>query len=245
MANRNWVPLTMQEKTDMQQLKRQAAAKALEYVKPGMKLGLGTGSTARELVDLLGEKVSQGLDVVGVPTSEATRQQASDLGIPLGSLSDIDRLNLTVDGADEIDPKLAAIKGGGAAHLREKIVASHSDMFIAIVDESKIVDTLGAFGVPLEVVPYSWQATARHVSSVLTELSLPGEVVRRLREGEPILTDNGNFVLDIQIDACIADPAELARKLDGVTGLVEHGLFVDLVDVAIIADARGIDIIQR
>src|SRR6201993_1039095 len=150
----------------MDALKRQAAARALEEVRDGMKLGLGTGSTAKHFVELLGERVRSGLDVVGVPTSEATRIDAERCGIPLTSLDEIDRLDLTVDGADEIDPALNVIKGGGGALLREKIVAAASDRMIVIADETKWVDALGRFPLPVEVIPFGLGATKRAMERV-------------------------------------------------------------------------------
>src|SRR5580704_16302250 len=153
----------------MDELKRQAAGRALELVRDGMKLGLGTGSTAKHFVELLGERVRAGLDVIGVPTSEATHADAIRCGIKLTTLDDIDRLDLTVDGADEVDPALNLIKGGGGALLREKIVAAASDRMIVIADESKWVDTLGRFPLPIEVVPFGLKATQRALSRVFAE----------------------------------------------------------------------------
>src|SRR5437868_5985714 len=163
----------------MDGLKRQAAAQALEQVQDGMKLGLGTGSTAKHFVDLLGEKVRAGMRVVGVPTSEATRAQAEGCGIALTTLDDIDRLDLTVDGADEIDPAFNLIKGGGGALLREKIVAAASDRMIVIADDTKWVDVLGRFPLPLEVVPFGLAATRRAVAKAFAQCGISGEMVLR------------------------------------------------------------------
>ena len=159
----------------MDGLKRQAAARALEHVRDGMKLGLGTGSTAKHFVELLGERVRAGLNVVGVPTSEATRADAVRCGIPLTTLDDVDRLDLTVDGADEIDPALNLIKGGGGALLREKIVAAASDRMIVIADESKWVDVLGRFPLPVEVVPFGLAATRRAIGEAFAQAAFPGK----------------------------------------------------------------------
>src|SRR6478752_3275780 len=161
---------------NMDELKRQAAARALEYVRDGMKLGLGTGSTAKHFVELLGERVRDGLKVVGVPTSDATRRDAERCGIPLTTLDDLDRLDLTVDGADEIDPALNLIKGGGGALLREKIVAAASDRMIVIADDTKWVDTLGRFPLPVEVIPFGVAATRRAMAKAFAKAGVSGEM---------------------------------------------------------------------
>ena len=161
---------------DMDGLKRQAAARALEQVRDGMKLGLGTGSTAKHFVELLGERVRAGLDVIGVPTSEATRADAERCGIPLTTLDDIDRLDLTVDGADEIDPSLNLIKGGGGALLREKIVAAASDRMIVIADDSKWVEVLGRFPLPVEVIPFGLAATRRAIGKAFAQSGISGQM---------------------------------------------------------------------
>src|SRR6201996_8971694 len=166
-------------RVDMEALKRQAAARALEQVRDGMKLGLGTGSTAKHFVDLLGERVRGGLDVIGVPTSEVTRAQALGLGIRLTTLDEIDRLDLTIDGADEIEPSLNVIKGGGGALLREKIVAAASDRMIVSADDSKWVDMLGRFPLPVEVVPFGLAATQRAMARAFTESGVSGQMVVR------------------------------------------------------------------
>src|SRR5690349_4653580 len=169
----------------MEALKRQAAARALEQVQGGMRLGLGTGSTARHFVDLLGEKVRAGMKVVGVPTSEATRLQAESCGIALTTLDDIDRLDLTVDGADEIDPALSLIKGGGGALLREKIVAAASDRMIVIADESKSVEVLGRFPLPIEVASFGLAATLRALEKAIGSVQRLGPLtLRRRKDGQ-------------------------------------------------------------
>src|SRR4051812_11153650 len=160
----------------MDELKRQAAAGALEHVRDGMKLGLGTGSTAKHFVELLGERVAGGLKVIGVPTSEATRADAQRCGVPLTTLDEVDRLDLTVDGADEVDPALNLIKGGGGALLREKIVAAASDRMIVIADDSKWVPTLGRFPLPVEVIPFGLSATRRAIADVFAKCGLSGEM---------------------------------------------------------------------
>src|SRR5277367_1803472 len=163
----------------MDGLKRQAAARALEQVRDGMKLGLGTGSTAKHFVELLGERVRGGLKVVGVPTSEATRADALRCGVALTTLDDIDRLDLTVDGADEVDPALNLIKGGGGALLREKIVAAASDRMIVIADETKWVEVLGRFPLPVEVIPFGLAATRRAMAKAFAQCGVSGEMVLR------------------------------------------------------------------
>jgi ribose 5-phosphate isomerase A len=223
-------------------LKRQAAARAVALVEPGMRVGMGTGSTARHFVDLLGERVRRGLDVVGVPTSEATRRQAAELGIRLATLDDLDELDLTVDGADELDPQLRLIKGGGGAHLREKLVALASRRMVVIADESKEVATLGRFPLPIEVVPFGLAAVRRNVEKAIAAVGCSGKLIQRMSGAEPFVTDCGNWILDAHLGA-IPDPEKLATALDGVTGVVEHGLFIGIADVAILAAAGGIRII--
>jgi ribose 5-phosphate isomerase A len=187
-------------------LKRQAAEQALNYVEDGMKLGLGTGSTAARFVELLGAKVKAGLKVVCVPTSEATRAQAAALGIPLATLEQYPALDLTVDGADEIDDELRLIKGGGGALLREKIVAVASERVVIIADSSKRVDVLGRFPLPIEVVPFGLTATERLLAGVAADAGCEGEIkLRTGANGAPYVTDNGNYILDCFFGA-IDDP---------------------------------------
>src|SRR6478609_10901108 len=182
---------------DMDQLKRQAAAQALAHVQDGMRLGLGTGSTAKHFVDLLGEKVAGGLKVLGVPTSEATRAQAEACKIPLTTLDAIDRLDLTVDGADEIDGALNMIKGGGGALLREKIVAAASDRMIVIADDTKWVDVLGHFPLPMEVIPFGLAATRRGIAKAFAQCGVSGQMVLRMRpDGHVFVTDGGHWIID-------------------------------------------------
>jgi ribose 5-phosphate isomerase A len=234
---------------DIELQKRQAAARALDWVEPGMRLGLGTGSTARHLVDLLGEKVRGGFQVVGVPTSEATRLQAEQCGIPLTTLDQTPELDLTIDGADEIGPDLSLIKGGGGALLREKIVASASARMIVIADDSKWVKTLGTFPLPIEVVPFGWRATERQIRRAL---DLPDSVSLTLRGGKngasgeshPFVTDGGHFILDAALGQ-IADPKSVAARLAAIPGVVEHGLFIGLAHAVVLAGASGARVIER
>src|SRR6202051_1762814 len=227
----------------MDQLKRQAAARALEYVRDGMKLGLGTGSTAKHFVELLGERVAAGLDVIGVPTSEATRADAVRCGIRLTTLDDIERLDLTVDGADEIDPALNVIKGGGGALLREKIVASASDRMIVIADDSKWVKVLGRFPLPVEVVPFGLAATQRAIGMAFAESGVSGQmVVRKGKHGHVFVTDGGHWIVDAHLGQ-IADAPRLAGLLTAIPGVVEHGLFIGLASTAMLGGAEGIRVI--
>jgi ribose 5-phosphate isomerase A len=222
------------------QAKRLAAARAVELVRPGMRLGLGTGSTARHFVDLLGVRVRDGLQVVGVPTSEATRAQAESLGIPLTTLDETPELDLTVDGADEFDPSLRLVKGGGGALLREKIVASASARMVVITDSSKRVETLGRFPLPVEVIRFGLEATRRKLIAEAARFGCAGEVVLRLqKDGRPFVTDEGHHILDCHFGR-IPDAEGLAAALVSIPGVVEHGLFIGLACAVIVADTSGI-----
>lgn len=230
---------------NMESLKRQAAARALEFVRPGMRLGLGTGSTARHFVELLGERVKAGLDVVCVPTSEATRIDAERAGIRLSTLDETPELDLTVDGADEIGPDLSLIKGGGGALLREKIVASASAGMIVIADETKWVPVLGRFPLPVEVVPFGLEATRRAVAAA-SGLSHDTALItlRKAKEGHVFVTDGGHFILDAALGQ-ISDPPALAGRLAAIPGVVEHGLFIGVAQIAILAGQDGIRVVER
>jgi ribose 5-phosphate isomerase A len=225
--------------------KRAAAARAVDFVRSGMRLGLGTGSTAQHFVDLLAERLRTGLDVVAVATSEATRAQAARLGIALSTLDEISELDLTVDGADEIAPDLTLIKGGGGALLREKVVASASAKMIVIADESKWVPVLGRFPLPIEIVPFGATATRRAVEAAAAEAGCPGPAILRLgQNGHAFVTDGGHWLLDAQFQR-IADPPALAARLSAVPGVVEHGLFIGLARTAILAGPDGVRLIER
>ena len=229
----------------MDGLKRQAAARALESVRDGMKLGLGTGSTAKHFVDLLGERVRAGLKVLGVPTSEATRVQAIQCGIVLATLDDVDRLDLTVDGADEIDPALNAIKGGGGALLREKIVAAASDRMIVIADDTKWVEVLGRFPLPVEVIPFGLAATQRAIGIAFAQSGVSGQMaVRKGKDGHVFVTDGGHWIIDAHLGR-IEDAPRLAGLLNPIPGVVEHGLFIGLASTAILAGTQGIRVVER
>jgi ribose 5-phosphate isomerase A len=229
----------------MDQLKRQAAAQALEHVRDGMKLGLGTGSTAKHFVDLLGERVAGGLRVIGVPTSEATRAQAEACRIPLTTLDEVDRLDLTIDGADEMDPALNLIKGGGGALLREKIVAAASDRMIVIADDTKWVDVLGRYPLPIEVVPFGLAATQRAMAAAFAQSGVSGQMgLRKGQDGHVFVTDGGHWIIDAHLGR-IADAPRLAGLLSPIPGVVEHGLFIGLASTAILAGAQGIRVVER
>lgn len=229
----------------MDELKRQAAARALDLVQSGMKLGLGTGSTAKHFVELLGARVRNGLDVIGVPTSEATRTDAIRCGIPLTTLDEIDRLDLTVDGADEIDPSLNLIKGGGGALLREKIVAAASDCMIVIADDSKWVEALGRYPLPIEVIPFGLAATQRAIVRAFAECGISGQIaVRKSRDGHVFVTDGGHWIIDAHLGR-ISDAPQIAGLLTSIPGVVEHGLFIGLASMAMLAGPQGIRVIER
>jgi ribose 5-phosphate isomerase A len=225
-------------------LKRAAAERALSAVGDGMRLGLGTGSTAAHFVALLGARVRAGLNVVGVPTSERTRAQAAAEGIPLTTLEETPELDLTVDGADELDDALRLIKGGGGALLREKIVAAASRRMIVIADASKRVKRLGRFPLPIEVVPFGLGATGRAVATAFERLGCVGELRLRGSDEAPFVTDGGHYILDAHLNA-IADPNGLAAALNAIPGVVEHGLFIGLATSAILSTDDGIVVLGQ
>jgi ribose 5-phosphate isomerase A len=229
---------------DVEAQKRAAAARAVEFVRPGMRLGLGTGSTANHFVELLGERVRAGLDVVAVPTSEATRAVADRLGIALTTLDETPELDLTVDGADEIAPDLTLIKGGGGALLREKIVAAASAKMIVIADESKWVSMLGGFPLPIEIAPFGAAATSRAVEDAVAEIGCPGPAtLRKAPNGHPFVTDGGHWLLDAQL-LRISDPPLLAARLSAIPGIMEHGLFIGLARTAILGGLDGVRFVE-
>jgi ribose 5-phosphate isomerase A len=225
--------------------KRAAAARAIELVRPGMKLGLGTGSTARHFVELLGEKVKAGLQIVGVPTSEATRADAERVGVPLTTLDKTPALDLTVDGADEIGPDLSLIKGGGGALLREKIVAAASARMAVIADESKWVKVLGAFPLPIEVLPFGLGATKRAIEGAVAAAGLDGKLtLRQAKDGHVFVTDGGHWIVDAALGR-IAEPKSLAGRLAAIPGVMEHGLFVGMAEIVILAGPHGVRVVER
>ena len=225
---------------DLDNLKRQAAEHAVQQVQPGMVLGLGTGSTAHYFVQALAARMkAENFTVTGVPTSSQTASLATQLNIPLGTLGEPPKLDLAVDGADEIDPELNLIKGAGGALLQEKLVEICATRFIVIADESKKVEKLGTkFPVPVEVVRFGYEGTAARIES------LGCRAVRRTVKGDPFVTDEQHYILDCQFNA-IEHAEILADKLKGVTGVVEHGLFTKMDSEAVIAGARGIEVLRR
>lgn len=230
--------------TTADEQKLSAAARALEFVENGMRLGLGTGSTASKFVELLGARVKRGLDVICVPTSEATRMQAAALGIPLATLDDQPFLDLTVDGADELDTHLRLIKGGGGALLREKIVATASDRMIVIADGSKMVKQLGAFPLPIEVVRFGFTATRNMIEMLAADAGCQGEIKLRMgRDNQPYVTDGSNYIFDCAFGR-IEDPESLDEALKFIPGVVENGLFLGMADAAVIAGPDGVSVLE-
>src|ERR1700716_2554077 len=229
----------------MDELKRQAAARALEHVTDGMKLGLGTGSTAKHFVELLGEKVARGLCGVGGPPPRGAAADAIRCGIPLTTLDEIDHLDLTVDGADEIDGALNLIKGGGGALLREKIGAAGADCMIVIAAAPKWVDVLGRFPLPVEVIPFGLAATQRAMAAAFAESGVSGQMgVRKGKDGHVFVTDGGHWIIDAHLGR-IKDAPRLAGLLSLIPGVVEHGLFIGLATTAVLAGAQGIRVVAR
>jgi len=218
------------------QEKEAAARASLRFVKDGQVLGLGTGSTAAYFIKLLGEEVKNGLRIRGIPTSVRSRELAMSLGIPVIALDDCQEIDVTVDGADEVDPQLRLIKGGGGALLREKIVASATRQMIVVADESKQVQMLGKFPLPVEVIRFAQALVAKRISALGAEVQL-----RRDTAGNAFLTDENNHILDCRFRE-IRDPDTLARQLSDMPGVVEHGLFIGMASVALLA--RGSEIVE-
>jgi len=217
-----------------------AAKRAVDYVEDGMRIGLGTGSTAAWMVRCLGELVrDEGIKVTGVATSTRTADLARQVGVPISTLDEVKWLDLTIDGADEYDPQLNLIKGGGGALLQEKIVATASDQMIVIADITKQVETLGAFPLPVEVIPFGWQTTKALVEEMLGKLDVLGNTASlRLDHDKPFRTDEGNFILDLHLRH-IPNPQQLSLVLNQVPGVVENGLFLDICDVVVIGNGDG------
>ena len=227
---------------DQDAAKRAAAARALDFVTPGMRLGLGTGSTATAFVTLLGARVADGLKVIGVPTSERTGALAASLGIPLATLEEEPELDLTIDGADEYDSAMRLIKGGGGALLREKITATASKRMIVIADASKEVDVLGHFPLPVEVNRFGLAATRRAVTREAALCGCEGAIAVRRIDGTDYLTDGGHLILDCHFGA-IREPEALAERLNAIPGVVEHGLFIGIACAIIRAAPDGVTIL--
>lgn len=231
----------MLEKAPGDEEGRAAAARmALGEVRAGMKLGLGSGRTAEQFVRFLGERAKAGLDVVGVPTSERTARLAAECGVPLTTLDETPHLDLTIDGADEVGPGYRLVKGGGGALLREKIVAAASDRMVAVVDETKVVKTLGAFPLPIEVVPFGLAATRAAIVKAAAALGLTGELTLRRSGDATYATDGGHYILDAAFRR-IPDPDALAATLDSIPGVVEHGLFIGLAKSVIVGRGGAAD----
>ena len=226
---------------DVEVLKRKAGVEACQFVKSGMKVGLGTGSTVKHTVIELGRRMSEeGLDIVGVPTSLATEKLAIEVGIPLVDLSEVDGLDIVIDGADEYDPNFQLIKGGGAALLREKIVAQESSTMVVVADDRKRVDTLGAFPLPIEVTPFSHEATVRSLGRLLD-----CRVNIRMAGDGPVITDNGNMIADAHTGPKISDPENLEIQILQIAGVVQVGLFNNMCDAVVLAGSEGVRTIRN
>lgn len=246
-----WVPCMSEEG------KRAAGVAACDFVRDGMRVGLGTGSTVRHTVIELGRLVAEGLAIEGIPTSEETARLAREVGVPLVQWGDVNRLDLVIDGADEVDLGFQLIKGGGGALTREKIVASVSDAMVVVVDPRKDVETLGSFALPIEVLPFGWNATLAAVRSLCpgevtmrrvlgkAPATLDGETVAATAEGGPFVTDNGNLVFDASFGATIVDPINLESNILSIPGIVEVGLFCGMCDVVVIGSSQGVEIRRR
>lgn len=219
-----------------EQLKKAVGEKAATFVKDGMKVGLGSGSTVYWLVRALGERIEQeGIQIEGIPSSIQTGAWAKEFGVPLTNFAETKELDVTIDGSDEVDPDFQLIKGGGAALFREKIIAQAAEKLIIIVDESKMVDHLGAYALPVEILPFAWERTAHEIEK------LDCVPVLRLKDGEPLVTDNGNYIVDCPFER-IEDPADLDWKIQAIAGVVETGLFIDMADTVIIGSSEGVKI---
>jgi ribose 5-phosphate isomerase A len=226
---------------EQERLKRQAAERAVEFVESGMVLGLGTGSTARHVLELLSERLRAGelRNLIGVPTSRATERHALELGFPLATLDEEPRIDLTLDGADEVDPELRLIKGLGGALLWEKIVASASERVVIVVDEGKLVEELGTKApLPVEVVPFGWTTHLGYLDLLGARATL-----RRNAAGEPFVTDGGHYLLDCQFEDGILEPERVERELRQRVGVVETGLFLDLADNVVVGGPNGIRVL--
>lgn len=217
-----------------------AARRAVEFVEDGMRVGLGTGSTAAWMVRCLGELVrEEGMMITGVATSTRTADLAREVGVTIKTLDEVRWLDLTIDGTDEYDPNLNLIKGGGGALLHEKVVATASDQMIVIADLTKQVDTLGAFPLPVEIIPFGWQTTKALIEEMLSNLDVLGRSASlRLSGTEPFRSDEGNYILDLHLRR-VAQPAQLSLVLNQIPGVVENGLFLDICDILVIGNADG------
>ena len=223
----------------VEQLKQQAGIAACKYVKSGMKVGLGTGSTVKYTVLELGRMIAEeGVEIVGVPTSLATQKLAIEVGIPLVELSDCTHLDIVIDGADEFDPEFNLIKGGGAALLREKIVAQESKAMVVVADQRKQVDALGAFPLPIEITPFSFEATIRQLSRLLD-----CRVNCRMSGDNPVITDNGNYIADAHCGPTLTNPNQTEIEVLKIAGVVQVGLFNEMCDAVILANNSGVELL--
>jgi ribose 5-phosphate isomerase A len=223
----------------VEQLKQQAGIAACKYVKSGMKVGLGTGSTVKYTVLELGRMIAkEGMEIVGVPTSLATQKLAIEVGIPLVELSDCTHLDIVIDGADEFDPEFNLIKGGGAALLREKIVAQESKAMVVVADQRKQVDALGAFPLPIEITPFSFEATIRQLSRLLD-----CRVNCRMSGDNPVITDNGNYIADAHCGPTLTNPNQTEIEVLKIAGVVQVGLFNEMCDAVILANNSGVELL--
>lgn len=223
-----------------------AAGAALNYISDGMTVGLGSGSTSEIFVRMLGERVRDGLNVIGVPTSEQTAKIATESGISLKPIDHVDRINVTIDGADEVDGQFQLIKGGGGCLLREKIIAHASDLMVVVVDETKLKAELGEFALPVEVDSFAFTITAKKIFDAMRACGIPRGDVKLRRRGdglEPFITDGGHYILDCDC-AAIPDAPGLADRLVHIPGVVEHGLFIGLARVVIVGEDRGAKIME-
>lgn len=218
--------------------KKEVGEKAVDYIKDGMTLGLGSGSTVYWMLKKLGERVKEGLTVKGVPSSLQTEEWAKAFSIPLTTLSESRQLDLAIDGADEVDPSFNLIKGGGGALLREKLVNDAANQLLIVVDDSKLVDRLGTFPLPVEIVPFGWENTAEKLASLQCQPKL------RRENDEIYTTNNGNYIVDCHFNK-IADPAALQRDLKQILGVVETGLFVDMTDIVLVSSDDGVRILEK
>ncbi len=218
--------------------KRQAAERSMRYVQEGMRVGLGTGTTSRFVIELLGERVRGGLEIVGVPSSHAAAELARQQGIPLSTFAEVGELDIAIDGADEVGPELALIKGGGGALLHEKIVASAAKEFLVVVGEGKVVPVLGRFPLPVEVIPFAGPLVRPKLEA------LGGAPVLRMQGDDAYITDEGNWIYDCHFGS-IPDPRKTAAELRAIVGLVEHGLFLETATRVIVADAQGVSVLER
>jgi ribose 5-phosphate isomerase A len=226
------------------ELKIKAAEAAFTFVEEGMKLGIGTGSTADEFIRILAAHVAKGMNIIGVPTSERSKALCEELGVPLTTLEETPELDLTIDGADEIDGDMVLIKGGGGALLREKIVAAASQKMVVIADVGKMVKTLGAFPLPIEVNSFGLGATRIAVAKVAKSLGLSGDITLRGGDDKPFVTDGGHYILDASFGR-IQDAKALSSALLEVPGVVQHGLFINLATACVIAGPGGVEVITR